>query len=170
MGKTHAVSDRTAQDIAVETSRLELAAATLLGQTLFEFGRLEMELALFLVSSDGGRQIEFLTEQLAEDGLHAKLCRLEKVASANYADNPQALQAFQGWLRAAHDARLQRNEFIHGRWGVAAMAGQVVNVIGIPTSTKQREVRYSLPQLETCLDAFKALRPRLRQLRETWPL
>ena len=164
------MSNWTFQDITVEAVRLEVAAATLLGQAIFEFGHLEMELALFLAWSDEGRQLESLTEQVAEEGLHAKLCRLEQRAQAKYSDNGPALTAYRSWLRAAHEARLQRNAFVHGRWGVAATEGQVINVVNIPTSEKQREIRYSLAELEASLDALRTLRPQLRNLRATWPL
>lgn len=149
---------------------LERAAATVLGQVLFEFGRLELELALFLAWSDGGKQLKTLSEQLVDDPLHAKLCHLQQRASAKYSKVPAASTAFGRWLEAAHAARTQRNEFVHGRWGIAATEGRVVNVIGIPTLATQREVRYSLTELEESLNRIKLLRPQLHALRAKWPL
>jgi hypothetical protein len=137
---------------------------------LFEFGHLEMELALFLVWADNGRNLETLTEAVSEDALHAKLCKMEKLAKAKYGSSSSALVEFKCWLEEAHAARAQRNEFVHGRWGVAAMSKQVVNVISIPTSPEQREVRYSIAQLEESLVKLKALRPQLRNIRSKWPL
>ena len=54
-----------------------------IGRMLFEFGHLEMELALDLVSgSDNGSNLEAITNAIFEDALHAKLCRLKKRANA----------------------------------------------------------------------------------------
>ena len=82
---------------------------------LFEFGHLEMELALFLVWADNGSNLETLTDAVREDALHAKLCKLEKRANAKYGSIPSALFEFKRWLEEAHAARAQRNEFVHGR-------------------------------------------------------
>lgn len=158
------------QEVSTATEELELAAATVLGQMLFEFGHLEMELALFLVWADNGSNLETLTDAVREDALHAKLCKLEQRANAKYGSSPSALVEFRRWLEEAHAARAQRNEFVHGRWGVAAVNRQVVNVIGVPTSPEQREVRYSIAQLEASLVKLKALRPQLRSIRSKWPL
>ncbi|TAK45879.1 MAG: hypothetical protein EPO27_09255 [Betaproteobacteria bacterium] len=164
------MSEWTGQEISTATDELELAAATILGRILFEFGHLEMELALFLVWADNGSNLETLTDAVREDALHAKLCKLEKRVNATYGSSPSALAEFKRWLEEAHAARAQRNEFIHGRWGVAAVNRQVVNVIGIPTSPEQREIRYSIAQLEESLVKLKALRPQLRRIRSKWPL
>jgi hypothetical protein len=160
----------TGLEIASATDELELAAATILGRMLFEFGHLESELALFLVWEDGGRSIEKLTDEVREDALNAKLCRLKKQVIAKYGSNPSALAEFTRWLESAHWAREQRNDFVHGRWGVAAVHRKVVNVIGLPTSPKQKEVRYSIKQLEDIFAKMKALKPRLRSIRSKWPL
>jgi hypothetical protein len=129
-----------------------------------------MELALYLVWEDNGSKLETLTETICENMLHAKLCLLEKRLNAKYGSTPSALGEFRHWLGKAHAARAQRNEFVHGRWGVEATNYQVVNVIGIPTSSKQREVRYSIEQLGDVLIKLKRLRQQLRVIRSKWPL
>ena len=164
------MSELAGQEIRAATDELELAAATILGRMLFEFGHLEMELALFLVWEDDGSNLETLTDAVGQDVLHAKLCELEKRAKAKYGSCPSALVEFKGWLEEAHVARAQRNEFVHGRWGIAAVNKQLVNVINIPTSSAQREVRYSIAQLEESLVKLKALRLQLRSIRGKWPL
>jgi hypothetical protein len=59
---------------------------------------------------------------------------------------------------------------VHGRWGTDAYNGQVVNVIGLPTSKDQREVKYTIPELEILLTQMKDLQRRLAILRELWPI
>jgi hypothetical protein len=164
------MSEWTGREISRATEQLECAAAKIIGRILFEFGHLEMELALYLVWENNGSNLEATTDQILEGALHTKLCRLEKRANAKYGSSPSALAEFNRWLKEVHAARAQRNEFVHGRWGVAAVDKQVVNVIGIPTSPKQREIRYSIAQLEESLARLKGLRPQLRSIRSKWPL
>ena len=168
--KVYTLSSWTGHEIEAERQRIESAAATILGKILFEFGHLETDLGLFLVWSNDGADLESLTERISEDALYAKLCRLENTAISRYENSQRALSDFRFWLNAAHAARLLRNEFIHGRWGIAAMSSEVVNIIGIPTSAQQREVRYTIAQLEERLAEIRLLRPQLRQLRLKWPL
>ena len=47
---------------------------------------------------------------------------------------------------------------------------QGINVIGLPTSPNQREVRYSLKTLSATVEETKRLQVRLYQLRKQWPL
>jgi hypothetical protein len=74
------------------------------------------------------------------------------------------------WIEQAHAARTLRNELIHGRWGVDPYTSEAINVIGLPTSPDQREVRYSLQALTDAIAELGRLRGRLFELRQQRPV
>lgn len=148
---------------------IEREAATVLGFMLFEYSRLDMELGLFLVWSDDGRQLESLTKKLNDSNFHKKLFLLEKLVQEKYPGTTTA-DTYKSWLSDAHAARSIRNQLFHGRWGFIPKQQQVANVIGLPTSTEQAETRYSISQLEDLLVKMRELRFRLSDLRQSYPV
>lgn len=156
-------------EVRAECNDLERDAATVLGYMLFEYSRLDMELGLFLVWSDKGRRLDQLSKTLNEENFSKRLEHLEKRAKVKYSDGPAADQ-YAKWLRDAHAIRSLRNQLFHGRWGFIPQQGLVANVVGLPTSPEQTETRYSLAQLQETLQAMQALRARLNDLREKWPV
>ena len=149
---------------------LEQAAATLLGRLLLEFSRLDMALGLCLVWTGGGHHIDSLTKQVAEFNLHKRLDYLGQVVDRSFPENSEIRDAYITWLGQAHAARQKRNELVHGRWGFDLGREQLVNVVGLPTSSEQREIRYSVADLEGILDDVRRLRIGLDNLRKQWPL
>jgi hypothetical protein len=152
-----------------DRDQVEEQAATVLGYMLFEYTRLDMELGLFLVWSDEGKELENLTKKVADYNFAKRLCFLEKLVQEKYSDTPAAY-LYAEWLHDAHEIRSLRNKLFHGRWGFIPRQQMVANVIGLPTSPEQTEVRYSLEQLRGSLEFMRMLRARLDNLRDKWPV
>jgi hypothetical protein len=149
---------------------LEQAAAEILGQMMFEFSRLDVAVGLFLVWTDEGRQLESLTTIVNDYALNRKLELLKDLVDGKYSTNPEAQALYNKWLTDAHATRIKRNEFVHGLWGLKPLDAQVVNIVGLPTSPDQREIRYTIPELKSTLAELKDLQTRLQVLRKEWPV
>ncbi len=109
-----------------------------------------------------------MTQKLGET-FNERLRFLETLATAKYSGTPAADQ-YAEWVRDAHAVRGLRNDLFHGRWGFIPREGMVANVVGLPTSPKQTETRYSIGQLRDALQSMRLLRSRLEKLRRTWPV
>jgi hypothetical protein len=127
-----------------------------------------MELGLLLVWSDQGRMLDELTRKL-DVTFNERLRLLETLATSKYSGTPAA-DEYAEWVRDAHAVRALRNDLFHGRWGFIPREAIVANVVGLPTSPKQTETRYSIGQLEESLQLMRMLRSRLEKLRRTWPV
>ncbi len=149
---------------------LEQGAATVLGKMLFEFSRLDVNLGLCVVWTEGGQRLEELTKRVAEFTFHKKLDFLNQFVEQSLPQGSKRHTAYTEWIARAHASRLRRNQLVHGRWGVDPMQSQVINVIGLPTSSEQTEFRYTLGDLEGMLEELKQLQAKLHELRERWPL
>lgn len=160
----------TGTQIQSATRDLEQAAAETLGRMLFEFARLDVALGLFLVWADEGRQLEGLTKTIADYSFHKKLDFLKSLVDSKYATSLKVQTHYNKWLTDAHATRVRRNELVHGRWGTKPLEAQVVNVVGLPTSSDQREIRYTIPELKSALNQMKVLQKRLHDLRTQWPV
>jgi len=157
--------------IEIERARkgLEQASATTLGRMIFEFSRLDMALGLMLAWAHEGSQLEKLTKMVSGYTFHQKLGFLAELAQEKYQANQEAMKAFSMWLTAAHEVRTNRNNLIHGRWGVDHMNNGVVNIVGLPTG-EQIERRYAIPELKALLVRMQQLREQLSRLRAQWPI
>ena len=149
---------------------LEQVSATVLGHMIFEFSRLEVVLGLFLVWADGGSDLERPTKIVSEHTFHKKLDFLQELVHVKYSGEQQARLLYAEWLKDAHAARSNRNDLVHGRWGVDAVNNRVVNVVGLPTSSEQVEKRYTIAELKSILERIVKLQTRLAVLRERWPV
>jgi len=148
---------------------LESEAAKALGYMIFEFTRLDMELGLLLVWSDEGRKPDELTEKFNESNFNCKLSFLKALINSKYKEAP-AFNLYQNWLRKAHEIRILRNGFSHGRWGFIPQHQCVANVVGLPTSPNQTETRYTVIQLQELVKKISTLRSQLSKLRAEWPV
>lgn len=149
---------------------LESEAAKLLGQMLFEFGRLDMNLGLCVVWFDAGAKLDSLTNKVSEYSFHKKLEEVSGQVDKKLPHGSKGRVAYEAWVERAHEARQLRNELVHGRWGVDAINNKVVNVLGLPTSEDQRVVKYTLEGLAAINDGLRQLWEDLARLRERWPL
>jgi hypothetical protein len=164
------MSERTLGQMLEAREAREKSAAMLLGQMLFEFARLDVALGLCIVWADGGRHVEARTKQFAELTFHKKLDILSREVRRLPESEAQKRAAYSDWTEAAHSARLLRNELVHGRWVFDPISEHAVNVIGLPTSPEQREVKYTIADLAGALESLKSLQGSLRELRDRWPL
>lgn len=157
--------------IEVERARqgLEQASSSILGRLLFEFSRLDMLLGLMLVWSNEGSQLERLTKLVSAYSFHKKLELLAELARIKYGTNQAALHAHNSWLAEANVVREERNNLVHGRWGIDHMTDQVVNVVGLPTGD-QVERRYTIRELKAVLTRMQRLQKSLGALRAQWPV
>ena len=160
----------TGEAVHLRTEELEQAAASILGRLLFDFSRLELELGLLLVWTGEGSRLNELTAQVAGHTFQKKLAFLRKLVGAKFKKDSAGHSAYSGWLRRTHTARVSRNRLVHGRWGIDANQQRIINVMGLPTSPDQNEVRYSLRELEDVLNTIRELHAELQKLRKQWPI
>ena len=158
-------SDWSAGEIWDAHDKLETETATLLGRLLFSFSRLDVNLGLCLVWVDHGRRITALTPKVTEMNFHKKLNQLAKAVAAKFGEGSKEAADWSLWIEQAHASRELRNRLVHGRWGVDPIAGEAINVVGLPTSPDQHELRYSLPALRKAVDEVQQLQARLSELR-----
>ena len=163
-------NDPTAGEVWAATEALEAATATLLGRLLFAFSRLDVALGLCLVWANDGKQIEVLTPKVTALTFHKKLDTLTGLVDAKFAEGSKKHLAWALWIEQAHATRTLRNQLTHGRWGVDPYTEEAINVIGLPTSPDQREVRFSLQALTDAVAEIGRLQARLWQLREQRPV
>jgi len=163
-------SDVTAGDLWARREQLEEAAARVLGRMLFEFSRLDMAAGLCAVWVEGGQKLEQLNRTVPEMNFNGRLRFIEATVLARLPAGSKRQKAYLAWLERAHAAREKRNELVHGRWGIEPDVNQLVNVVGLPTSPEQREVRYTVADLEQALGELCWLQTELHRLRMHWPL
>jgi hypothetical protein len=155
-----------APDPRIDALRRELAQR--LGFMVMEFSRLEMELGLLLAWVHGGREQEAMAARLRRANFNDRLRMLRDHLAARTDAHP----GYAAWVAEANQARRLRNHLIHGRWGFhgAEAARPISNVRGESFLEEQTEVDFSLDELDRELERLRALRHRLRELREASPL
>ena len=156
---------------AEKLKELEDAAARAVGYILFEFAKLDIELAQTIVWANEGREIEVLTKKLETKGqsFHFRLELLRELVEKNI-HCKATVESYQFWLEKSHEFRHLRNRLVHGRWGFIPLKGEVANVLGLPTSRDQDEDRYSIKQLELYSERLRSHRYILNGLRDTSPV
>ena len=157
----------TALEIQEAEIALEQAACLALGRMLMAFSRLEMELGLALVWVSDGKEIEARTAKFDQANLHLKLEELRK--HLDQRDRTDEVgKELSAWMKKAHALRGIRNELVHGRWGISAVEGAVLNVVGLPTSPEQRTRSYRVAELDRIVKDIHHLQKTLSSLRRKW--
>ena len=164
------MSELTGDEASVAVAALEQAVATVLGQMLFEFARLDMALGLCLAWSDHGRQIDARTSLISNYGFHKRLDYLRTLVFEAFPAESKKHTEYCEWCTRAHKVRLVRNKLVHGRWGIDPYRQHAINIVGLPTSSDQAETRYSIEELEATLAEMKFLGAWLSALRRQSPL
>jgi uncharacterized protein with HEPN domain len=118
----------------------------------------------------GGEQLTALSLQVEKMALNAKLEMLGKTVEQSLPSGSKGSHAYIAWLDQAHKLRKVRNELVHGRWDVDPERCEALNIIGIPTSPEQREVRYTLADLQAHVAEIERLSVALNELRRRWQL
>lgn len=148
---------------------MQAEAATLLGQMLFAFSSIDVNLGLTLAWRDNGERLEALSNSIAGQSIKVKLDTLSKCVAEKFPAGSKRRLAYDLWIERVHAAREQRNQMVHGRWGVEAYRNKVINVVGLP-SGQQQSVEYSLAELTAFNEELGALGRELARLREHWRL
>jgi hypothetical protein len=164
------MKDWTGIEIEQARQDLEQASALALGRMLFEFSRLDFALGLCLVWSGEGQELDHLSSDVENFTFHKRLDLLKKLVDTKFSTKQGVQAQYVQWLKDADTTRQIRNELVHGRWGIEPTKGQMINVIGLPTSPNQRTKDYTIEQLKGRLEEIVALTQRLNKLREKWPV
>ncbi|MFN7156216.1 MAG: hypothetical protein ACK4OE_21300 [Acidovorax sp.] len=162
-------SGETAGQLWARHDSMQTEAASLLGQMLFAFSRIDVNLGLCLAWMDDGKRLEALSKSIEGQNVHTKLQTLSKQVAEKFPAGSKRRAAYERWIERVHAAREQRNQMVHGRWGVEARRHKVVNVVGLPSGTQQ-SIEYTLAELTAFNDELGALARELSRLREHWPI
>jgi hypothetical protein len=137
---------------------------------LFEFSRLDVNLGLCLVWVDGGANLKRLTKTVDGQNLNTKLDELSRQVVAKCPLGSERRNEYESWIQRAHAVRQQRNQLVHGRWGVEAHKNKLVNVVGLPTSEAQQATEYSIEELAAINEELRLLARELSRIRKHYPL
>ncbi|WP_454834657.1 hypothetical protein [Pseudomonas lini] len=148
---------------------MQAEAALLLGQMLFAFSYIDVNLGLCLAWLDNGTKLETLSKLIEGQNIHTKLETLSTQVAERLPAGSKRRAAYERWIEHVHAARVQRNQMVHGRWGVEAHRHKIVNVIGLPSGAQQC-IEYSLEELAVFNKELCALERELAMLRTHWPL
>ena len=159
----------TAGQLWARREAMQAEAASLLGQMLFAFSYIDVNLGLCLAWMDSGTKLEALSKSVEGQSIHTKLETLSRQAAAKLPAGSKGRVAYGRWSERVHAARVQRNQMVHGRWGIEPRCHKVVNVIGLPSGTQQ-SIDYTLAELTAFNEELRALERELGRLRKHWPL
>ena len=132
-------------------------------------GKFVRQSAVFCFSNSDGKRLEALSKSIEGQNFHAKLQTLSKQVAEKFPAGSKRRTAYERWIERMHTAREQRNQMVHGRWGIEARRHKVVNVVGLPSGTQQ-SIEYTLAELTAFNDELGALARELSRLREHWPI
>lgn len=161
--------NETAGQLWARQEAMQAEAALLLGQMLFAFSSIDVNLGLCLAWADNGKELETRSDSIAEQNIHTKLATLSRHVQEKFPSGSQCRVAYESWIERVHAARSQRNQMVHGRWGIEAHRHRVINVIGLPSGTQQ-SIEYKLEDLTAFNEELHALAQELTRLRKRWPL
>jgi hypothetical protein len=164
------VKEPTAGDIWRLQEQLERDASTVLGRAIFAFSRLDVNLGLMIASllRLAGNPNQAL--KVDEMNFHKRLDFLGSYVQETPTLDPKASHALTSWLQGADALRVQRNQLVHGRWGVDPYKRTVLNIVGLPSSDTQRTIEYTLEELESFVAKTQGLDARLSEARSRWHL
>ncbi|RVT47216.1 hypothetical protein [Rubrivivax albus] len=111
------------------------------------FSQLDSNLEVYLRNTE-------LAERVSPEGANPKLRSfkqkldvLEERLKGMNLGYPKEAAELRIWLDKAEQLRGIRNELVHGRWGLEARQGFVVNILGLPGSESQKVKSYTLDGL-----------------------
>jgi len=142
-------------------------AAQHLGRLLFTFGRLEMNVALFLAGLHPDRDFDQEIVAAEKRTFGDKLDALQVQLMDELAADAEAEQAWAAWFEQARTLRALRNRFAHGRWACLPVQHQIVHVVGLPGSPNQASTFYTLEALELEVRKAEQIAADFQRLRRT---
>lgn len=160
----------TAGELWKRREELEKAAALVLGQILFEFGRLDMGAGMCISHLEQSTSVDVLTKRAMGMSFDKRLRFLKKWIDRALVEGSREHRAYTRWIARADAARVARNELVHARWWFDGELEHAVQVTGLPNSPDQGERRYTLRELQGIHWEVIRLYRWLWNLREKWPL
>lgn len=157
----------TGAQLIARREAMQAEAAQLLGQMLFAFSYIDVNLGLCLAWVGDGKKVEALSKAVEGQNLHTKLETLSRHVAEKLPAGSKHRVAYDRWIERVHAARLRRNQMVHGRWGIEAHRYKVVNVVGLPSGTQQ-SIEYTLQELGEFNEELRALERELARLRKLW--
>jgi hypothetical protein len=133
------------------------------------YSRLDVNLALYVARWRGQEHQAKTLQDLENTSFKSKLDLVLPAVHQEYADNPTCHAAWQDWLASADKLRCKRNDLMHGRWGIYETHSLVSNIIGLPGSPGQREVKYTLDELADEVRQAVFVSDRFAELTAKWP-
>jgi hypothetical protein len=150
---------------------LEESAAAVVGKIVFAFSRFELNLGLCLRCAVEGSNLDLLNPLVDRLSFKSKLDALLEIIELSHGDNPECVSDFRQWHRSIDAIRVKRNSFVHGRWGFNQQTSEVINVApGMPGPELNREMRFSLDDLNTELKEIERVVRTFDLLRSRWSI
>ena len=128
---------------------IEPQAATLVGQLVFSFARLDFMLALALRNLIPSSTPDDLNPMIERLGFKERMDTLKDVVSTSQRLNPVALEQFDAWFPTADRLRQTRNAFVHGRWGMQTRETLFNASTKVGKALSGGAKIYSVPDLES---------------------
>jgi len=117
----------TGHEIAAEERRILDETAHALGLVVMEFAQLEFRLGLRIAT-----QLPEFEAKAGEAWFAQRVEILGDAARRRFDDSPVSYASYLAWIAEVNALRAQRNQLVHGRWGIEATQGVACNVVGMP--------------------------------------
>jgi hypothetical protein len=150
-------------------SEFEVQAHAAIGRMVVIYSRLDVNLALFVAGYQGPERRARVLTELDSTSFRAKLDLVMPAVEHAHPGCEECRAEWSVWLERANRLRCLRNDLIHGRWGLSEVNGFVANVMGLPGLPTQREVRYTLDELEDEVNDADRVSEELWRLSHKWP-
>lgn len=147
----------TAGELWIRRTQLEDAGASLLGNLMFAFGRLEFNLGLFVRNIADGKYLD-------GSSFHARLASLSEAVKGGPHFEGFSREPYEDWIRRAHAMRQTRNDMVHGRWVPEPNTMCILNVMATTDLSNQRTNSYTLSQLDDLVKEVGQLQTDLGKL------
>jgi hypothetical protein len=164
------MNELTVADIFRLRKALEKESAIALGEAMFAFSGLDLNLGLMVASVLRATGREAQVAKTEAMSFHVRLDVIKKYLESDVDLPPTAVSEMQQWLNDAHQARLQRNQLVHGRWSTDPLKGKALNIVGLPSSDVQQVFEYTVEELRNVGAGFVQLNSRLSETRMRWHL
>ncbi len=164
------MNELTGADILRLRDELERESASALGEAMFAFSGLDMNLGLMVASTLRNTGREAQVPKADAMSFHQRLEFIESHIESDSSLPSKAKEEMKRWLADAHRARLERNQLVHGRWSTDPVRGKALNIVGLPSSDSQQVFEYTVEELRSVAQSFVELNSRLSKARMRWHL
>lgn len=164
------MSDVTAAQLTKERAGLELAVATELGRLVMAFGEFVAGLYLCVAWFEAGLELERRVGEAEDKSVKWLISRIAERSQEIFPVGSAPRALYSEWVSAADVLRVERNCFVHSRWGLEPADGVAV-AVSSPILAEPIERRRVTPSdLRGLTEQALSLRSRLSKLRDVHPL